>query len=212
MAYLQRPRGTPTDAPGQSQINRPKTRLPEGYTPNSTLPPGYMPPMRDLQKTGAMVRAARKATLSRNQIIGLAAGTAALVIAVAVAGALLIGTIFVQNSLSGPETTIDTFYSALRSQDFARAYAQLSASQKSAQTESDFAATYQQLDVLSGPVVDFSIDQTTTNGNQATATVQVRRVASQTQITIDTVTLVQTNGTWAISQITSHIAVPTTTP
>ena len=212
MAFLQRPRGAPPEAPGQSQINRPKTRLPEGYTPNSTLPPGYLPPVRDLQKTGAMLRSSRKTVLSRNQIIGLAIGAGAMIIAIAVVVTLLIGTLFVQSTLNSPETTIDSFYSALRSQNYAQAYDQLSSAQKSAQSEAVFASHYQQLDVLSGPVVDFTIDQTTTTGNQATSTIQVRRAATQSQIAIDTLTLVQSNGTWYVSQISSRtLAVTPTT-
>ena len=212
MAFLQRPRGTPPEAPGQSQINRPKTRLPEGYTPNSTLPPGYLPPIRDLQKTGAMVRSSRKTVLSRNQIIGLALGAGAIVIAVAVVVTLLIGTLFVQSTLNSPETTIDAFYSALRSQNYASAYAQLSSTQKNGQSEAIFASHYQQLDVLGGPVVDFTIDQTSTNGNQATATVQIGRSSTQNQITIDTVNLVLSNGTWYINQISSRTVAATPTP
>ena len=212
MAFLQRPRGAPSEAPGQSQINRPKTRLPEGYTPNSTLPPGYLPPVRDLQRTGAMLRSSRKTVLSRNQIIGLAFGAGAIVIAVAVVVTFLVGTLFVQSTLNSPETSIDTFYSALRSQDYATAYAQLSSNQKNVQSEAVFASHYQQLDVLGGPVVDFTIDQTNTSGTQATATVQVNRASTQNQITVDTLSLVQNNGTWYINQIGSRTVAVTATP
>jgi hypothetical protein len=212
MAYLQRPPGGPTGAPGQSQINRPKSRLPENYTPDSTLPPGYIPPARDLQKTGAMVRNARHTVLSRNQIITLAVGGGAVILAVAIAATLLISAIFVQTNLNSPETTVEAFYSALRAQNYTQAYGQLSPTQKNAQSASTFVGYYTQLDVLSGPVVSFTVTQITTNGNQATATVQVSRGASTTLVALDTDTLIQNNGTWYINQIQSHTvaATPTT--
>ncbi len=212
-----RPRDANAD-PSQSLIaNRPKSRLPEGYTPNSTLPPGYMPPRRDLQKTGAVARQSERPSLTRRQILLLGVGGIAVVVIVALAATLLISAVFVQNSLGGPETTIDSFYSALKQQNYALAYSQLSPAQKNAQSEAVFASHYQQIDAQDGAVSDFTIEQSSINGDRATAEVQVTRTTLQNQTatytySLDTLKLVQDNGTWAIDSITSKTLAITPTP
>jgi hypothetical protein len=215
--FTMRPRDANAD-PSQSLIaNRPKSRLPEGYTPNSTLPPGYMPPMSNLQKTGEIARQSERTSLSRRQIFVLATGGVALVVLVAIAATFFISALFVQGSLSGPDTSIDSFYSALKQQDYTRAYGQLSPAQKNAQSVGFFTSHYQQLDSLNGAVSDFTIEQSNTNGDHATATVQVTRSTVQNQVvtvtyTLDTLTLVQNNGAWAIDTITSKALTLTPTP
>lgn len=218
MAFSERPPRGSNARPADSLIaNRPKTSLPPGYTPNSTLPPGYLPPARDLQKTGAMARDAQKTTLSRRQIFGLAAGGLVLIAVIAVAATFVISAIFVQGSLGGPDSTIDAFYSALRQQNYTQAYSQLSPAQQNAQSLSAFSGTYEQFDTVNGPISDFTIDTPTVNGNQATATVHVTRTTTQNQVatitySLDTLTLVQSNGTWYIDHINTRTLNLTPTP
>jgi hypothetical protein len=218
MSFSERPSRGIKARPSDSIItNRPKSSLPEGYTPNSTLPPGYMPPQRDLQKTGAMAREAQNTTLSRGQIFGLAAGGLVLIVVVAVAATLLIGAIFVQGSLGGPDTTLDTFYNALREQNYVQAYDQLSPAQRSVLSLSSFSGDYEQDDTVYGPISDFEIDTPTVNGNQATATVHVTRTITQNatttiSYTLDTVTLVVSNGAWYIDHIDTRTLNITPTP
>lgn len=221
MAFPERPRGarrTPT--PADSLIaNRPKSRLPENYSPSSTLPPGYMPPLRDLEKTGAIARKAEKTPLTRNQILGLAAGGIVVVALVAVALTLIISTFIVTNAVngSGADTAVDNFYSALRGQSYAQAYALLSPAAKDAQSQDGFTSYYTQLDTTYGAIESFTVDAPTTNGNQTTDTVHITRSILQGQTptytyTLDTVHLVQTNGAWTIDSIDSKNLNITATP
>jgi hypothetical protein len=221
MAFPERPRGArQTPTPADSLItNRPKSRLPEGYSPSSTLPPGYMPPLRDLEKSGAIARKASKTPLTRNQILGLAAGGLVVVALVAVALTLIISTFIVSNAVggSGADTAVDNFYSALRSQSYAQAYTMLSPAAKAAQSQEEFTSYYTQLDTTEGTISAFTVDTPTTSGNQTTDMVHVTRSILQDQTptdtyTEDTVHLVQTNGTWTIDLVTSRTLDITATP
>jgi hypothetical protein len=211
MAHPRRPLDTEAD-PSQSLLaSRPKSRLPEGYTPNSTLPPGYLPPTRDWQRTGAMAKDAQRPALSRRQTFMLALGGLGVVALIAIVATLVISTLFVQNSLNGATTTIDTFYSSLRAGDTAQAYAQLSPGYKASLSQDAFSAQFQQLDVLNGPIVNFTVDQQNTSGTSGTAVVSVSRGTNHVQVQVDTLTLVQVSGSWTIDHITSKQQ-PVTTP
>ncbi len=204
MANPRRPLGSEADPSASLLANRPKSRLPEGYSPNSTLPPGYLPPSRDWQRTAAMARDADRPALTRRQIVVLGVGGAGLVALIAVVATLVISTIFVQNSLSGATTTIDTFYSSLRAGDQAQAYSQLSPAYRASISQAAFVAQFHQLDVLNGPIANFTVDSDNTNGNSGTAVVRVSRSGNSSQVQIDTLTLTQVNGTWTIDRITSR--------
>lgn len=185
-------------------INRPDVRLPPGYSPNSSLPPGYQPPHRDLQRSGTLARSARKTTVSRRQAIILALGGLGLILAIVVIATLVISTIVLQNTVGSAETTLDTYYSALRTQDYTHAYDQLSPTFRSSQTRDNYISQHRQLDVLGGPVVKYSIEHSATNGNHATATVTSNRANSLTSMTVDTIALVKVNGGWYIDSFTSQ--------
>jgi hypothetical protein len=221
MAFPERPRGArPTPTPADSLIaNRPKSRLPEGYSPSSTLPPGYMPPLRDLEKTGAIARKASKTPLTRNQVLGLAAGGIVVVALVAVALTLIISALIVNNAVggSGADTAVDNFYSALRSQSYTQAYAMLSPAYKADESQDAFTSYYTQLDTTEGTISAFTVDTPTTSGNQTLDTVHVTRSILQGQTPVDTymldtVHLVQTNGAWTIDSVDSKNLDITATP
>jgi len=204
MAHPRRPLDAEADPSASLLANRPKSRLPQGYSPNSTLPPGYLPPNRDWQRTGAMAREADRPSLTRRQIVMLAIGGAGLVALIAIVATLVISTIFIQNSLSGATTTIDTFYNSLRAGDDAQAYGQLSPTYRASIPQASFAAQFHQLDVINGPIATFTVSQENTNGTSGTAVVTVARSGNQTQMQVDTLTLTQVNGTWYIDRITSR--------
>jgi hypothetical protein len=204
MAQSQPPMDPASSIAGRSLSGYQPPKVPEGYTPDRSLPPGYIPPAHDLQRTGAMARDAARPMLTRRQTIWLVVGGAALVAIIATVVTLVIGTLFLQNTLSGPETALDTYYSDLRNQNYVSAYAQLSATAQRAQSESDFAAYYQQLDLVGGTITSFSIDASSTSGSTGSAQVSISRSNDSHHVTIDQVTLIDTNGTWQISGITSR--------
>lgn len=208
------PKGNLSQPPYSSQtgrsMSRPPSRLPEGYKPGSSLPPGYLPPMRDLQKTGAMVREMDSSKLSRRQIIMLAAGGLVIVLFIAAIAAAFI----VQGSLgaigtSGPDTTLQHYYSDLKLRDYSDAYSLLSPQAQQSRSRADYINNFKQIDGLNGAITEFTIQNDVTKGNQATAHIQFTRDPSQAQVTVDTVQLVQSNGAWLINSIVSENVVPT---
>ncbi|MBA3826798.1 MAG: DUF4878 domain-containing protein [Ktedonobacterales bacterium] len=212
MAHPRRPLNSEADPSASLLANRPKSRLPQGYSPNSTLPPGYLPPTRDWQRTGAMAREADRPALTRRQIVTLAIGGAGLVALIALVATLVISTLVVQNSLNGATTTIDTFYSALRAGDDVQAYSQLSPTYRASIPQATFGAQFHQLDVLNGPIANFTVNQQNTSGANGTAVVSVARSGNHSQVQVDTLALVQVNGTWYIDRITSRQQPVVTTP
>ncbi len=210
MAQSQPPTDPGSSLSGRSLSERQSPKIPDGYAPDRSLPAGYAPPARDLQRTGAMAREAARPMLTRRQTIWLAVGGAVLVAIIATVVTLVIGALFVQNTLSGPETTLDTYYSDLRNQNYGSAYAQLSTTAQHAQSESAFTAYYQQLDLISGTITSFSIDAESTNGSAGSAKVSFTRSNDSHHVTIDHVTLTLVNGTWQISGIVSRTQVAQT--
>lgn len=204
MTFPERPSAARTAPSPRPVMHRPDVRLPPGYSPNSSLPPGYRPPPRDLQRSGSLARSASKTTLNRRQAILLALGGLGLIVAIMVVATLVISTIVLQNTVGSAETTLDTYYSALRTQDYAHAYDQLSPNRRAAQTQANYISQRQQLDVLGGPIVKFTIDHSATNGNHATATVTSNRANTLTRMTVDSITLIKVNGTWYIDSFTSQ--------
>jgi hypothetical protein len=207
---MPKPDTTSTMRRGRPAISRPDVRLPPGYSPNSSLPPGYKPPRLDLQATGATLRSSGKTPMSRRQVLWLALVGTGIVVAIMVIATLALSAIFVQSTVGSAETTLDTYYSALRTQDYTRAYNQLAPALKAAQSQTDYTSRQRQLDLLNGAVVKFTIQSSTVNGKSAMATVEVDRGVTDIQATLDTVMLAQVNDTWYIQSITSHATTPST--
>lgn len=183
-------------------ISRPPTQLPEGYSPPAP-PPGYLPRRPTLQTSGALAKSSRRTALSRRQIVALALSVAGIITGLVIAALILVNTLVFQTTTS-PETTVQTFYSALVTQDYAHAYDQLAPSAKAAQSEEHFASHYTQLDILGGPVANFTINGVTTNGAHASVTIVFHRVNMPGRETVDTAQLAQSNGAWLITSIVSH--------
>jgi hypothetical protein len=190
-------------------VDRPPSRLPEGYSPGSSLPPGYLPPQRDWQRTGEMVRKAQHSKLSRRQILTLAGIAGAILIVIAIVGAIILNTVVAQSSL--PEPAIEHYFSSLRARDYASAYSFLSPSRRAGLSQQDYIQQSQQLEVINGPVVSFTVDSVTTNGSHATATVHAKR-GNDGRVEVDNLQLVLVDSTWYMDSVTTRMEFPTPTP
>ena len=203
--------GSPSNSQVSRPMNRPRSRLPEGYSPGNSLPPGYIPPARDLLADGDRFREQNKRTsLTNRQIMLLAGGIVALVALVIVVVFAVAGSLFVGNAINGNgDTTLQRFYSDLESQNYTHAYSLLSPQTQAGQKQDEFVNHFKQLDALNGNIAKFNIVSDTVSGNKATAIVQFTRDPSQPRISVDTIQLVQSNGTWLIDRISSRNIDPT---
>ncbi len=103
-----------------------------------------------------------------------------------------------QQFISTPTETLLTYCSALKSQDYQTAYDQLSSSQKSQQSEAQFAANFNGIKVT---------ECTVTNVNDAAGTGTLNYTISNGRATAQVVldyTLVKENGVWKINSEQKH--------
>jgi xanthine/uracil/vitamin C permease (AzgA family) len=173
------------------------------------LPSGYAPHYRnDLQVTGAIVRDARRTALTRKQIILLASGAVAVVIVVTAIAAIVLGSFVAQASIASPDSTLSTFYSSLRAQDYRQAYALTSSSYRAAQSEASFEDHYHQLDAIDGTITTFNVHVTANANGHATATVTLYRGGIADRQIVDTVQMKQSGGSWYVDAISSSLGAP----
>ena len=108
-----------------------------------------------------------------------------------------------QSSLNSPETSISDFYNALQTGNYTSAYNQLSSDCQHNMTYDQFQASYTLRNESNGPIQRYQIGPISTQGNSASATVNVVRqmqtgkAVQQTQ----TVQLSVENSAWKIDHI-----------
>lgn len=108
-----------------------------------------------------------------------------------------------QSSLNSPQTTLSDFYNALQTGNYPSAYNQLSGDCQHSMTYDQFQASYTLRDESNGPIQRYQIGAISTQGNSASATVNVVRqmqtgkAVQQTQ----TVQLIVENSAWKIDHI-----------
>ncbi len=202
----------PYSSQSSRPVSRPARKLPAGYKPSSSLPPGYLPPLRDLEKTGAIVNDMKRSKLTRRQIFMLAGGAIVLVLFILIIGIVVGSSLIVQSAIGNPDTTIQHYYADLEAQNYAGAYKLLSPQFQQSKDEQTFINQNQQLDGLAGSIRRFNIESDITHGNHATAVVQYTRDPTQPRLTQDTLQLIQSNGSWVIDGIASQSIVSTATP
>nr|BBH93659.1 hypothetical protein KTA_18580 [Thermogemmatispora argillosa] len=103
----------------------------------------------------------------------------ASVMVLACGGCALLG--FVAFLTSNPDSTVNSYYSAIQQQDYNRAYSYLAIDTLTVQgedmgaSESGFALVAAAVDRQAGTVTSYSITSSSTNGDEATVTVHVTR-------------------------------------
>jgi len=120
------------------------------------------------------------------------------------AGAIItVNLLSFQNSLNGPQTTLNDFYSALHSNDYQSAYDQLSSRYQHALSYNAFQAKYAALDVLNGSIESHQITAIQSQSDNATASIElVRQMQSGNSIhEHQTVQLIVEESNWKIDQI-----------
>lgn len=200
--------------PPRRVVARPDRSLPPGYMPPEALPRGYHPPTRpDLQVSGALARQTRRTALTHGQFLTLALVLAVCVGLIVFVASLLFGASGGTLTVStAPDATVRVYFTAVSHQDYAHAFDLLSAHAQAGETRSAFVQRNQQIDLVGGFVVTFTLASTQIQGAKATSMVTVQRQGAS--ITIETVQLVQSGGKWYIDAITTRAGStsPTTTP
>lgn len=171
--------------------------------------------MRELSASGASHRRPDNTwKRPRPLVLALAAvGVLGVIVCVFLVGLTLAGSIWVQNSLGDSSSTVTNYYSDLKVQDYASAYAYFSNSAKAALPESSFASTFSGYDRINGSLQSFDITQTVAAPNgEETVTVDVIRRGATDVAEIEVLQMVKENGNWRISDITRKGTTPATPP
>ncbi|GEM_PF-912076 len=170
--------------------------------------------LRDLSASGSKYPSPQQ-PLRRSRVaavvVGAAAAMALLLCVVTVIAVIASGLLF-QSQLGDPSTTVEDYYSALKAQDYTRAYSYLSPHAQSQQSQADFTADSRANDELAGTITAFTIVSDTSSGSHATIMVDVARSALPTQAQVETISLVKGNNIWLIDSIRDTGTVPAPTP
>ena len=170
---------------------------------------------RELSQSSSRNRVVGPRSLSRRTTISIMLGGLALVALVAcVASAVLVtaGGLWFQSQLSDPGTTVQKFYSALHQQSYSDAYALLTPAAKAHLSESQFTDKYSSYDSVEGLVEDYPVQKSTVGATTASFTIAVERRGDTNQATVETLALVNVNGSWYIDSITRTGTIPIPTP
>ncbi|HEY7339949.1 MAG TPA: hypothetical protein VH591_03645 [Ktedonobacterales bacterium] len=149
----------------------------------------------------------KRPTLLRVILAGLAV---ALLLACAISAAVAVASgVWFRNQLSDPSQTALDFYSALHQQDYARAYGFFSDGAKSRLSQSAFQAQFSAYDSVSGIVESYTTEgSTSVQGSTAVVTIDVVRRLNTSQAQVQTIHLVNQNGSWTIDRIELGKTIP----
>ena len=139
------------------------------------------------------------------------AGTAVvLLLACGISAAVAVASgVWFHNQLSDPSQTALDFYSALHQQDYARAYGFFSSDAKAHLSQSVFAAQFSAYDSVSGIVESYTtVGSANVQGSNAVVTVDVVRRGNTSQAQVQTIHLVNQNGSWTIDRIELGKTIP----
>ncbi len=140
----------------------------------------------------------------------LAGLAVALLLACAISAAVAVASgVWFRNQLSDPSQTALDFYSALHQQDYARAYGFFSDGARTSLSQSAFAAQFSAYDSISGIVESYTTEgNATVQGSTAVVTVDVVRRGNTSQAQVQTIHLVNQNGSWKIDRIELGKTIP----
>ncbi|HEY7340927.1 MAG TPA: hypothetical protein VH591_08605 [Ktedonobacterales bacterium] len=149
----------------------------------------------------------RRPTPLRMLLAGLAV---VLLLACAISAAVAVASgVWFRNQLNDPSQTALDFYSALHQQDYTRAYGFFSDSAKASLSQSAFAAQFSAYDSVSGIVESYTTEGSArVQGSTAVVTVDVVRRGNTSQAQVQTIHLVNQNGSWTIDRIELGKTIP----
>jgi len=149
----------------------------------------------------------KRPTMLRMLLVGLAV---VLLLACAISAAVAVASgVWFRNQLNDPSQTALDFYSALHQQDYARAYGFFSDGARASLSQSAFAAQFSAYDAVSGIVESYITEgNTKVQGSTAVVTVDVVRRGNTSQAQVQTIHLVNQNGSWTIDRIELGKTIP----
>jgi hypothetical protein len=149
----------------------------------------------------------KRPTMLRMLLVGLAV---VLLLACAISAAVAVASgVWFRNQLNDPSQTALDFYSALHQQDYARAYGFFSDGARASLSQSAFAAQFSAYDSVSGIVESYTTEgNTKVQGSTAVVTVDVVRRGNTSQAQVQTIHLVNQNGSWKIDRIELGKTIP----
>ena len=149
----------------------------------------------------------KRPTMLRMLLVGLAV---VLLLACAISAAVAVASgVWFRNQLNDPSQTALDFYSALHQQDYARAYGFFSDGARASLSQSAFAAQFSAYDSVSGIVESYITEgNTKVQGSTAVVTVDVVRRGNTSQAQVQTIHLVNQNGSWKIDRIELGKTIP----
>jgi len=117
--------------------------------------------------------------------------------------------VWFRNQLNDPSQTALDFYSALHQQNYTRAYGFFSDDAKGRLSQSAFATQFSAYDSVSGIVESYTTEgNAKVQGSTAVVTVDVVRRGNTSQAQVQTIHLVNQNGSWAIDRIELGKTIP----
>jgi len=149
----------------------------------------------------------KRPTMLRMLLVGLAV---VLLLACAISAAVAVASgVWFRNQLNDPSQTALDFYSALHQQDYARAYGFFSDGARASLSQSAFAAQFSAYDSVSGIVESYITEgNTKVQGSTAVVIVDVVRRGNTSQAQVQTIHLVNQNGSWTIDRIELGKTIP----
>lgn len=140
----------------------------------------------------------------------LAGAAVVLLLACAISAAVAVASgVWFHNQLNDPSQTALDFYSALHQQDYARAYGFFSDDAKARLSQSAFAAQFSAYDSVGGIVESYTTEgSAAVQGSTAVVTVDVVRRSNISQAQVQTIHLVNQNGSWKIDRIELGKTIP----
>lgn len=141
-------------------------------------------------------------------VLAITAVALFLACGVSVAAAVASGLWF-RNQVNDPSQTALDFYSALHQQDYPRAYTFFSSGAKARLSQADFVSQFNAYDSIGGIVESYTTEGSANiQGSTAVVTVDVVRRGNTSQAQVQTVHLVNQNGSWQIDRIELGKSIP----
>ncbi len=140
----------------------------------------------------------------------LAAAAVALLLTCGISAAVAVASgVWFHNQLNDPGQTALDFYSSLHQQDYARAYSFFSDGAKSHLSQATFTSQFTAYDSVSGIVESYTTaGNASVQGSAAVVVVDVVRRGNSSQAQVQTIHLVNQNGSWKIDRIELGKTIP----
>jgi hypothetical protein len=151
------------------------------------------------------------AQISMRALVLTGAALVALVACVVGTVAVVWTNSVVQSGFSDPQNTVQQFYGALHQTNYAQAYSYFSGTAKAHLSETTFANLYSSYDRVDGIIQNFPVQTSAVHGSVALVVVLVTRRGDDDTGQMQTVHLVNSNGTWYIASIVVGDTVPLAT-